>query len=721
MIGPEHDPQEVTRILFRDFPVWMMVAFYVAAISAIGSFAYGTYAQIRKYRRGARSGAWSPFWPRFLEMVATVLSHRTIKRRDTSAGIMHAWIFFGFALLFIGTSVITLEYDILEPLAGIRFWHGSFYLVFSLILDIAGLGLILGLLYMMYRRKWLALPKLDYARPDRTPDQPDYDRSFYRREDWAFLWALILIAFTGYLLEAARLVWLQGDPLVWDYRWWSPFGTVLAYGLMGLGIGPEGGAGFRMGLWWFHGLLAFAFIGLIPYTKVKHIFTAMGSLMARDPEAKRRMPMADVDQVKIGFTELPDLTDKYLLNLDACTKCGRCHEACPANNSGFPLSPRDLVLSLRELAEGTLSGARLPEGPIKITGEGVNLIHPETLWSCRTCGACTEICPVGVEHVPMIVQMRRALIEEGEFDPMLQPTLRSLQKSGNALGESKRKRPRWTKKLDFAIKDARAEPVEVLWYVGDYASFDPRSQKVTLAFARILHEAGIDFGILYEDEQTAGNDVRRIGEEGLFQSLAEANIELLNECEFQSIVTTDPHTYNTIKNEYPDLGGTYRIEHASAMLERLIREGTVPTPKSLPYRVTYHDPCHLGRLNDGFEPPRQVLTELGVDLVEMPRAKANSFCCGAGGGRIWLPEPPEFQKPGELRAREAAGIDGLEVLVVNCPKCLNMLEDGVKGTGNEGNFRVMELIELVAEAMAEDKAEDKPGPAEAEREAVAQA
>ncbi|MFQ5564852.1 MAG: heterodisulfide reductase-related iron-sulfur binding cluster [Paracoccaceae bacterium] len=713
MIGAEHDPQEVTRILFRDFPVWMMVVFYVAAVAALGSFAYGTYAQVRKYRRGERSGAWTPFWPRLAEMVRLVLSHRTVKRWDTAAGTAHVWIFFGFALLFIGTSVITLEYDILGPLIGLKFWYGSFYLLFSLIVDIAGAALIAGLLYMMYRRGWLALPKLDYARPDRAPGDPDYDRSFYRREDWAFLWTLILIAVTGFMVEASRLLWLQDDPTVWAYRWWSPVGAVTAYILQAAGIGPEGGAGLRMALWWFHGLLALAFIGLIPFTKVKHVFTAMGSLMARDPDAKRRLPMADVDQEKIGFVELADFSDKYLLSLDACTKCGRCHEACPANISGFPLSPRDLVLSLRELANDTLSGARLATGPIEVTGDGVNLIRPETLWSCRTCGACTEICPVGVEHLPMIVEMRRALIEAGEFDPMLQPTLQSLQKSGNALGESRRKRPRWTRKLDFTVKDARAEPVEVLWFVGDYASFDPRSQKVTLAFARILHAAGINFGIVCEDEQTAGNDVRRIGEEGLYQALAEANIELLDECEFKSIVTTDPHTFNTIKNEYPDLGGRYEIEHASAFLERLIREGVVPTPNRLPYRVTYHDPCHLGRLNAGFEPPRQVLSKLGVDLVEMPRARANSFCCGAGGGRIWLPEPPELQKPAEIRAREAAEIDGLEVLVVNCPKCLNMMEDGVKGSGNEGNFRVMELVELVAESMAFAGSEERQGQQEA--------
>ncbi len=700
MIGTEHEAAEVTRILFRDFPTWMLAAFYVAAIAAIVSFIYGCYVQIRKYRRGARSGAWTPFWPKFAHMIWTVLSHRTVNRRAADAGLAHSSIFFGFALLFIGTSIITLEYDILQPLTGFTFWNGSFYLVFSLAVDLAGVGLIVGLLYMMVRRGWLAPPRLDYARPDRATSDPDFDRSDYRREDWAFLWSLVLIAVTGYFLEAARLVWLQGDPTVWDYRWWSPIGAATTYILKGLGVTAESAAGLRMGLWWVHGLLALAFIGLIPYTKVKHIFTAMGSLMAADPQAKSRLPRADIDQEEIGFSALTHFADKYLLQADACTKCGRCHEACPANASGFPLSPRDVVLSLRERANQTLSGGRMPQQPIAVAGQGLHQIRPETLWSCRTCGACTEICPVGVEHLPMIVEMRRALIEEGEFDPMLQPTLKSLQKSGNSLSESKRKRPRWSKKLDFKIKDARAEPVNVLWYIGDYASFDPRSQKVTLAFAELLHAAGVDFGILYEDEQTAGNDVRRVGEEGLYQELAETNVELLRGCEFNSIVTTDPHTYNTIKNEYPDFGGKYDIVHASAFLRQLLSDGRLVADRKLSYTVTYHDPCHLGRLNSGFEPPRQVLADLGTRLIEMPRTLRNSFCCGAGGGRIWLPDPPELKKPAELRAAEAAEIDGLEVLVVNCPKCLNMLEDGVKGTGNENNFKVMELIELVAETVA---------------------
>ncbi len=708
MFSSDYDPENITRILFRDFPTWMLIVFYIVAVIAIGVFLYGVWAQIRKYRRGVRSGAWTPFWPRFRNMVGTVLSHRTVKRRARMAGSMHAWIFYGFTLLFIGTSLITLDQDITGPL-GFHFWYGWFYLVFGIVMDVAGVALIVGLLYMMYRRKWLALPKLDYTRPDREPGDPDYDRSGYRREDWAFLWTLIIIAITGFLLEASRVVWLQNEAIVWDVRWHAPVGTAIAYVMMGLGLGPEGGGDLRMGLWWFHGILALTFIALVPYTKVMHIFTTLGSLMARDPEGKRRMPSVDVDAEHIGVSHFSDFTDKYLLQFDACTKCGKCHEACPARAGDYPLSPRDLVLTLRELANDTQWKSAPPAEPVRVIGEGVNMVRPETLWSCRTCAACIEICPVGIEHLPMIVEMRRALVEEGEFDPMLQPTLRSLQKSGNSLGESKRKRPRWTRKLDFEIKDARKEPVDVLWYVGDYASFDPRSQKVTIAFARILNAAGVSFGILYEDEQTAGNDVRRVGEEGLFQALAEANIELLDSCEFKTIVTTDPHTYNTIKNEYPEFGGNYTIEHASMMLERLIREGKIPTPVELDYRVTFHDPCHLGRINGDVEPPRQVMGQLGLDLVELPRNRDNSFCCGAGGGRIWLGDPPDTKKPAELRAAEAAGIGGLDVLVVNCPKCLNMMEDGVKGTGNEDNFRVMELIELVEEAMG---LSDDPAPDE---------
>ena len=694
------NPIEITRILFEDFQPQTIHIFYAIGYAAIATFIYGTYTQIRKYRRGKDDGSWGELLYRFWDMAKTMGSHRTLVRRDKKAGRAHALIFFGFVLLFIGTSTITLEYDILAPLFGVKFWYGSFYLWFSLVLDIAGFGLILGLLYMMYRRKWMKLPKLSYARLDRQPGDPDFDRPQYRREDWAFLWSFILIGITGFVLEATRLVWLSGRPSVWDYRMWSPIGATLAHLMQGVGMTPEGASAFRPSLWWFHGVLSLTFIAFIPRTKIKHIFTAAASLMFKDPLAGRRLPRVPDDQKNAGYKAITDLTWKNLLHLDACTKCGRCQEACPANAVGAPLSPRDVILSLREFANNTLNKKELPkEAELDIHGKDVGQVFMETLWSCRTCLACVEICPVAVEHVPIIVQMRRHLVEQGEMEPLLEKTLQTIHKSGNSFGESKRKRAAWAKDLSFEIKDARTDPVDVLWFVGDYASFDPRNQKVTRAFAKLMNAAGVDFGLLFEGEMNAGNDVRRVGEEGLYEFLATSNIQSLSDCDFNSIVTTDPHSYNTIRNEYPDFGGSYEIQHYSTVVKKLLEEGKLKLKKKLDYRVTFHDPCHLGRFNKGYDAPRDIIKMLGCELVEMGRNRDNSFCCGAGGGRIWIPDPVGTVKPSQNRMSEAGTIEGLQVFVVSCPKDLTMFEDALKTSGYEGKFIVRELIELIDECM----------------------
>lgn len=698
----------VTRILFESFSTAEVRLFYALGYAAIGVFCYGVYVQIRKYRRGAALQLEGSLWSRLRNMVTTVLSHRTIARRDAAAGGAHRLIFYGFVLLLLGTSTITLEYDILEPLFGIRFWHGAFYLWFSLVLDVAGVMMLSGLVYMMYRRGWLRPPKLDYARPDRTAGDADFDRPQYRREDWAFLWILVIIGCTGYVLEAARLVWLDQRPDVWDVRWWSPFGAMLAESLRAAGLTESGGALLRHGLWWFHGLLALAAIAIIPFTKVKHIFTSAGALMVRDPLAAQRLPRIPDSQALPGVSKITDFNWKQLLSLDACTKCGRCHEACPARAVGAPLSPRDVILSLREFAKAALEGGSLPaQADLDVHGKSPGQISQETLWSCRTCMACVEICPVAVEHVPIIVQMRRKLVEEGAMDPLLTKTLQTIHKSGNSFGESKRKRAGWTKALPFPVKDARKEAVDVLWFVGDYASFDPRNQKVTQTFATLLHEAGVDFGILYEAESNAGNDVRRVGEEGLYEVLANANIAAMASAKFNTIVTTDPHSYNTIRNEYPDFGGKYEIQHYTSFVKKLLDDGRLRVTAPLKYRTTFHDPCHLGRFNKGYEAPRDVLKLLGCELVEMGRSRANSFCCGAGGGRIWIPDPVGAEKPAQNRMKEAAAIPDLEVYVVSCPKDLTMFEDALKTTGNEGKFVVKELIELIREAIPARRTEEE--------------
>ncbi|HJX20364.1 MAG TPA: (Fe-S)-binding protein, partial [Steroidobacteraceae bacterium] len=456
--------------------------------------------------------------------------------------------------------------------------------------------------------------------------------------------------------------------------------------------------------------LALLFIAVIPFTKVKHILTAAGSLVLRDPLAAQRLPGVPQDQQRAGAQYITDFSWKQLLSLDACTKCGRCHEACPATAVGAPLSPRDVILSLREFANRTLESATLPEqAELDVHGKGPGQVAMETLWSCRTCMACVEVCPVAIEHVPVIVQMRRQLVEAGQMDPQLKKTLQTIHKTGNSFGEGKRKRAAWTKALPFAVKDARQEPVDVLWFVGDYASFDPRNQKVTQGLAWLLQEAGVDFGILYEGESNAGNDVRRVGEEGLYEVLATSNIESLSAASFKTIVTTDPHSYNTIRNEYPDFGGRYQIEHYTTLVLRLLQEGRLRIARPLGLRVTFHDPCHLGRFNKGYDAPREILRLLGCELIEMGRCRANSFCCGAGGGRIWMPDPVGLDRPAHNRMREAAAIPDLQVYVVSCPKDLTMFEDALKATGNEGRFVVRELIELVREARGQQQAEGAAG------------
>ncbi|OIQ96696.1 succinate dehydrogenase/fumarate reductase iron-sulfur subunit [mine drainage metagenome] len=704
-----NNPKEITRVLFENFQPQAIYLFYAIGYVAIAVFIYGVYVQLRKYRRGKSDGSWNDLLHRFIDMAKTMVSHRTLVRRDKSAGRAHGLIFFGFVLLFIGTSTITLEYDILRPLFGVQFWYGNFYLLFSLVLDLAGIGLIVGLIYMMYRRKWLNLPKLDYKRVDRQVGDPDFDRNQYRREDWAFLWSFILIGVTGFVLEATRLVWLSGRPEVWDYRIWSPVGALLAQLMQLIGLTAEGASNLRVGLWWFHGLLSLTFIACIPYTKIKHIFTAATSLMFKDPLAGKRLPRVPDEQKTAGYKTITDLTWKNLLHLDACTKCGRCQEACPANAVGAPLSPRDVILSLREFANHALSAKEIPkEAELDIHGKDIGQVFMETLWSCRTCLACVEICPVAVEHVPIIVQMRRNLVEAGEMEPLLEKTLQTIHKTGNSFGESKRKRAAWAKELPFEIKDARKEPVDVLWFVGDYASFDPRNQKVTQSFARLMHHAGVNFGLLFEAELNAGNDVRRVGEEGLYELLASSNIGTIQSCDFKSIVTTDPHSFNTIRNEYPDFGGKFEIEHYTTKVKQLIESGQIKLKKKLDYRVTFHDPCHLGRYNKGYDAPRDVLKLLGCELVEMARNRDNSFCCGAGGGRIWIPDPVGIEKPSANRMKEAGQIEGLQVFVVSCPKDLTMFEDALKTSGFEGKFIVRELIELIDECIEYEAWEGLP-------------
>jgi len=707
-----------TREIFWHLDTWMQVAFYVTSLVAIGVFLYGFWRRLAKYRRGRRENRFDRLPRRIWRALKTILLNTTVRKRERFGGLAHSLILWGFVLLFIGTCIVALDHDVLR-FFDVKLLQGTFYLWFSLVLDLAGMVFIVGLLMMIWRRMVMKPKALDYARADQHDG--NYDRSSFVTDDMIFVWLLLFIAVTGYAVEALRI-----SQEFAEFERWSPIGWAMA---SMLGAASDG---FRydghLWSWWVHAISVLLFVAYIPFSKMMHIVTDAANLVFVDDRAGRRLPAlppgkpvasADGQEPKnpapvMGYTSITDFTWKELLDFDACTKCGRCHVACPANAAGTSLSPRDLILDLRTFANRALgtpelleqkftSGSNWPSASAD-TALSVSVpeqvIRQETLWSCTTCMACMEVCPVGIEHLTSIVQMRRHLVDKGALDDNLQGALESFGEYGNSFGQSPKKRSRWTKGLSFKVKDARKEPVDYLWFVGDFASYDPRIQALSRLVAETFHGASVDFGILHDGERNAGNDVRRVGEEGLFEMLAEENLAALEKAEFEQIVTTDPHTLNALRNEYPDLGQQYAVLHYSNLLEQLLRDGRLEVTRPLGYKVTYHDPCYLARYNGEISAPRAVMRAIGLDLHDMPRCGANTFCCGAGGGRIWMDTSNEQKRTSEQRIEEALELGDIRYFVTACPKDYTMYTDAIKSLGVADKIEVKDLIELVAEAIA---------------------
>ena len=688
-----------TREIFRNFPFLMQLMFYVVAFGSMGVFFYGFYLRYKKYKRGREAGRFNNLVGRFMKAMAVMSSNATVFKRDKYAGLAHWFIFWGFIVLLIGTAIIAVDHDMLR-FVGIHLLKGNFYLVYSAVLDLFGVLFLVGLLMMMVRRG-SGKPQLDYTRNDMGEEK--YSRKGYATDDKIFLWLLFLIGVTGFLIEGIRIA-ADRPP----FEVWSPVGWVLADMSDALGITPSANS-IHLYAWWFHAVMVMFFIAYIPYSKAMHMLVDFANLMFKDDLAAKRLPRVTEEKMKegMGYQKIEDFTWKELLDYDSCTKCGRCHVACPASAAGTPLSPRDLILDMRTFSDSSIGVSEWFKQEFtdakKLTSKNIagGVIAKDVLWSCTTCMACVEACPVGIEHLTSIVNLRRALVDEGNMEDMLQDTLMNIGDYGNSFGQSERLRAAWTKDLEFKIKDARKEETEYLWFVGDYASYDARLQAVSRSLAKILHQAGVDFGLLYDGEKNAGNDVRRVGEEGLYEMLVEDNMAVLGKSKFKEIFTTDPHSLNTIKNEYPEFGGDYKIQHYTALLLGLIEQGKIKLNKKLNYTVTYHDPCYLGRYNGETETPRKLLEHLGVTLIDMPRNRENSFCCGAGGGRIWMDDSKMKERPSEIRIKEALTLSGVDHFIVACPKDYAMFGDAVKTSGNEGKLVVKDIIQLVEEALGE--------------------
>jgi Fe-S oxidoreductase len=629
-------------------------------------------------RRGQTSSVLGHWGERFKGLLVFVGAQLRLFRFRLP-GIAHFFIFWGFLFL-----SLTILQAILEGL--LAFKYPDFVLpilgtsgLLAFIQDFFALFVIIAVSYGLYLRLVV---------------NPERYKGSHRNQGVKVLIFIMTIMISLLVMNGLRIN-LGEDPLA-SYRPVSSFvGSLFA------GLNQQVQMFLEETSYWVHLVVVLFFLTELPQGKHFHIVTSLPTVFMRDLNPRGRLTSPITTDGSAGVEKIEQFRWRQMLDFYTCTECGRCQDVCPAYNSGSPLSPKLLIMNLRHNLEER--GAALSAGKTNgvltksLTGE---VIGEDVLWGCTTCYACDQECPLFIEHVNPIVDMRRYLINEGRMDKLLQGALANLGRYGNSLGQSDRMRAKWTANMQPPVKDARREPVEYLWFVGDYASYSPALTEITRKTAEVFNRVGLNYGILFDAERNSGNDVRRVGEEGIFEMLVDKNMQALSKCKYETIVTTDPHTFNTLKNEYPfESDARPKILHYSEVLAQLIASGRLAFTKKLDYTVTYHDPCYLGRYNGIYDSPRNVLRATGCTMMEMPRHGDRAFCCGAGGGRIWMEEKPGKERPSEIRIREAAALEGVQTFVVACPKDVTMFRDAVKTTGNESKLQVKELIELVYEAL----------------------
>jgi Fe-S oxidoreductase len=621
--------------------------------------------------------------------------------KDPRAGVMHATIFWGFVLLTIGTAnAVTgglVQAVIAWPLGGVL------WTVVSALGNVVAVAVLVAIGYALWRRL--------VTKPARLSLSAD---------------ALVILGLIGGVVLAELLAQAFEAAAFGDVDG-AFVANALAVPLRS--VGPDVASAAYAAFWWAHIAFVAAFLCYLPFSKHLHIATSFFNVFFRKLAPRGELPAMDLERedATFGVKTIGDLGWKDLLDGFTCTECGRCQQACPAWNTGKPLNPKTFVMGLRELSVEAEEGLPLiPDSPAVRETYGLTdglsaeaLARPivdsaipyEAVWDCVTCGACVEACPVLIEHVDKIVDLRRNLVlEESRFPQELTAAFRNLEGAGNPWGQPPTARADWTKGLPFEVPTVadvvaagELDSLEVLYWVGCAAAFDERNRKVARAVATCLSAAGVRFAILGQEESCTGDPARRMGNDYLFQILASGNVETLNRYRMgeRTIVTACPHCFNTIGNEYGQLGGQFRVEHHSEYLARLVRDGRLTVApaaaedeRSAP-SVTFHDPCYLVRYNDIQAPPRELLEAAGVGVVEMERHGRNTFCCGAGGGRMWM-EETRGTRINRARADEAIGT-GADTVAVACPFCMVMLRDGVADAAPDRAVATVDVSEILAE------------------------
>ncbi|MGH2710187.1 MAG: heterodisulfide reductase-related iron-sulfur binding cluster [Actinomycetota bacterium] len=620
--------------------------------------------------------------PKRVEQEAVVaLAQKKILQRF-GPGVMHASIFWGFLVLF--TTIIEAFGEVFQetfaiPWIGRTGWLG-------LVQDAFAALVFLGLFLAVYFRK--------VRREERFIGS--------HLEEADFILAMIAgIVFTLFFLNAVKITeGLNESPAAW-----TPLSNAISIVLF-KGM-SDGWLGFWHGVFlWTHIALILGFLVYLPYSKHLHIITSFFNVFFAKTKPMGKLTKLEIDMDKLGeegtslgAATVEDLTQKQILDTFTCTECGRCQNVCPAWNTGKPLSPKLLIMNLRDhvfeqgdaILDAKADGKEYEKVPLN-----PDVVEDEAVWDCVTCGACMQECPVDIEHVDHIIDMRRNLVMgESRFPQEAGALLRNMETTKNPWGVPQSSRADWAEGLGVRIlEDGRAP--EYLYWVGCAASFDDRAKKIAQSTAAILQKAGVPFAILGSKEQCNGDPARRMGNEFLFQQLAEENVSTLGEAGVKKIVVNCPHCFNTLRNEYPDYGGNYEVIHHSQLFARLIKEGRLRPTEEVNELITYHDPCYLGRHNGVYDEPRAVLDAIpGVRQVEMERHRERGFCCGAGGARMWMEE--RIGKRINVERMDEAAATGAETVGVGCPFCMVMLDDGAKDKG--GEVQVKDVAQVVAESV----------------------
>ena len=635
---------------------------------SLAVFTYGLQRRTRLWKIGQQDSRSNNIRKRIKSFLMEGIVHRRILH-DVYPGLIHLFLFLGFLVPFVVIVIVQFMFTLPSPLSKLL----------SLFLDLIALFGLGSLVLAFYRRY--------VTRPSRLDN---------RLDDFISLALLFLILGTGLIMESLRLSIIGKD-----IQAWAPIGNVLASLIHTFGLSVSTKGFLAMVFFRIHFFLVLGFIAYIPYSKLFHIVSSPLNMIFRSLEPKgalTHMDLEDEEAESFGVAKIKEFTWKQLLDLDACTRCGRCQDHCPAHLTEKPLSPKDIILDLKNHLHK--QGKKADEAPALVG----NVVQEDTLWACTTCRNCMEHCPVYVEHVDKIIDLRRyQVLMESKFPEELMEAFRGLEKNSNPWGLGFDARVDWVEELDVPIlSEMQGEEIDYLFFVGCIRSYDDRNKKVSKAMARILNHLGIKFAILGMEEGCCGDPARRVGNEYLYQTLAQTNIETFNRYKISKILTTCPHCYNTIKNEYPQLGFSCDVKHHAEFLSELIGSGHLKPDRAIPKKLTYHDPCYLGRYNGIYKAPREVLHAIpSLDIREMKRSGKESFCCGAGGGWMWMDEKIG-KRINIQRLEDALAIDP-DWITTACPFCVTMFDDAIKSKDKEESLQIWDIAEIVEQALAIDK------------------